>query len=79
METQTRIPTYRLNRPRGPDMYAHYFSYATLVSLIPLLGEKLFELRWIDIFGGFMEENGDVWIETKKNVKFIKKLSLHRN
>ena len=32
------------------NRYAHYLSYATLVTLIPLLGTKLFELRWRGIF-----------------------------
>ena len=35
------------------DRYAYYISYATLFTLIPLLGTKLFQLRWRDIFEEF--------------------------
>ena len=43
-------------------MYAHYLSYATLVTSKPLLGTKLCQLHWRGIFDKFMEENEAVWI-----------------
>ena len=47
------------------DRYAYYLSYSTLVTLIPLFGTKLFELRRRGIFGGFMQENKNFWFSTK--------------
>ena len=43
-------------------MYAHYLSYATLVTSKPLLGTKFGQLNWRGIFDEFMEENEAVRI-----------------
>ena len=55
------------------DRYAQYLLYATLVTFIPFLGTKLFQLRQTGIFGGIMEENEDVWFQTKKLYKIWEK------
>ena len=51
----------------------NFLSYATLVTFIPLLGTKLFQLRQRGIFGRIMEENEDVWFHTKKQYEIGQK------
>ena len=55
------------------DRYAHYLTYATLVTLIPLFGTKLCQLRLGGIFGEFMKKNEGVQIYTKKKGKIHQK------
>ena len=55
------------------NRYAHFLSYATMMTVIPLFGTRLFQLPWRDIFAGFMEENEDSWFESQKKCKICQK------